>query len=44
MNTHTHTHRGCGDVAMASTGPHSNATQFYIALDKLEWLDGQKVR
>jgi len=36
-------HKGAGDVGMASTGPHSNACQFYFSLDKLEWLDGQKV-
>jgi len=36
-------HAGAGDVGMASTGPHSNACQFYISLDKLEWLDNQKM-
>lgn len=36
-------HVGPGDVGMASTGPHSNATQFYITLDKLDWLDNKKV-
>ena len=36
-------HSGAGDVGMASTGPHSNGCQFYISLDKLEWLDGQKM-
>ena len=36
-------HQGAGDVGMASTGPHSNACQFYISVDKLEWLDNQKM-
>ena len=36
-------HSGAGDVGMASTGPHCNGCQFYISLNKLEWLDGQKM-
>ena len=36
-------HTGAGDVGMASAGVHANASQFYISLDKLDWLDGKKV-
>lgn len=36
-------HGGPGDLGMANSGPHSNASQFYVSLDKLDWLDGKKV-
>ncbi|KAJ1483326.1 hypothetical protein T484DRAFT_2595136 [Baffinella frigidus] len=36
-------HRGAGDVAMASSSVHANASQFYISLDSLAHLDGKKV-
>lgn len=36
-------HMGAGDLGMANSGPHTNASQFYVSLDKLDWLDGKKV-
>jgi cyclophilin family peptidyl-prolyl cis-trans isomerase len=36
-------HDGPGTVAMANKGPDSSSSQFYIALDKLDYLDGENV-
>lgn len=33
------THRGL--LAMASSGPNTNGSQFFITLDRCEWLDGK---
>ena len=33
------THRGL--LGMASTGPNTNASQFFITLDRCEWLDNK---
>ena len=30
-----------GQVAMASSGPRGNLSQFFITLDKCDWLDGK---
>ena len=41
--TFTVKHSIPGIIGLASVGPHSNNSQFYITLEKLSWLDGTRV-
>jgi len=36
-------HKSAGLLSMANSGPHSNGCQFFITLNKAEWLDGKHV-
>ncbi|QDZ20263.1 cyclophilin-type peptidyl-prolyl cis-trans isomerase [Chloropicon primus] len=41
--TFTVKHSRPGIIGLASVGPHTNNSQFYITLEALPWLDGTKV-
>ena len=41
--TFTVKHSRTGIIGLASVGPHTNNSQFYITLEALPWLDGTRV-
>lgn len=41
--TFTVKHSRSGIIGLASVGPHTNNSQFYITLEALPWLDGTRV-